>query len=138
MGRILLIVGGVFQVLIVALHVSMFFGISRAPDLPGDIRPLLHIFNAAVLTVVIFCAYVSFFQRRELIQTGLGRATCLFIGVFYLQRGLVEVVVRGIHPASLAPLCLIAALYFIAPFAPRHARGPETAETAFQAGATAK
>jgi len=138
MGRILLIVGGVFQALIVALHVWMFFNISSARDLPDAIKPLLHIFNAAVLATVIFCAYVSLFRRRELIETGLSRAICMFIGIFYLQRGLVEAVVRGVAPASLGVLCLIAALYLIAPFASRRTGRPAALETAFQAGASSK
>ena len=129
MGRILLIVGGVAQALVVALHVAMFFGISSAPDIPDAMRPSLYIFNAAVLAMVIFFAYVSFFRRSELLQTGLGRATCLFIGGFYLQRGLVEVWVRGVDPVSFGLLCLIAALYLVAPLTPRPAARPATAET---------
>ncbi len=120
-GSVLLLIGGVFQVLAAALHVVMFFGFARATDLPAAITPLLYIFNAAVLAVVLFFAYVSFFRRKELIQTGLGRVTCLFIGVFYLQRGLVEVAVVGVNPRSLGLLCLIAALYFLAPFTPQTA-----------------
>jgi hypothetical protein len=119
-GPALLFIGGVFQALAVALHVVMFFGISKSPEAT---RPLLYIFNGAVLATVIFFAYVSFFRRRELIQTGLGRATCLFIGVFYLQRGLVEVVASGLNPASLSLLCLVAALYVIAPFTPHPVGG---------------
>lgn len=127
LGSVLLLVGGVFQILAVAVHVFMFFGISKSPDMPGAIRPLLYIFNGAVLTVVLFFAYVSFFRRRELLQTALGRATCIFIGVFYLQRGLVEAVVSGVHPTSLSLFCLIAALYVLAPFTPHAVEGRPTA-----------
>jgi len=139
LGSILLLIGGVFQILVIALHVAMFFGIAKAPgaDLPAVIKPLLHIFNAAVTAVVLFFAYVSLFRRRELVQTGLGRATCLFIGVFYLQRGLVEVVVRGVSPTSLSLLCLIAAFYFLAPFIP-HPAANRTIEAAALEGTSAK
>jgi len=80
-----------------ALHVAMFLGFSRASDLPAAIIPLLYLFNAAVLATVLFFAYVSFFRRGDLLRTGLGRATCLFIGLFYIQRGLVEVLVSGVN-----------------------------------------
>ena len=53
--------------------------------------------------------------------------------VFYLQRGLVEVFVRGVDPVTLGLLCLVAALYFVAPFTPRPA-----AETASDAGVSVK
>jgi hypothetical membrane protein len=122
-ASILLLIGGVFQILAGALHVAMFFGISKAPasDLPAAIKPLLHIFNAAVLVTVLFFAYVSFFRRKDLIQTALGRAICLFIGVFYMQRALVEVAVRGVALTSLGLLSLIAVLYFLAVFTPHRA-----------------
>ncbi len=130
-GSILLFIGGVFQMLAVALHVVMFFGISRAPasELTAAIKPLLYIFNAAVLAMVLFFAYVSFFRRKELIQTGLGRATCLFIAIFYIQRALVEVAVRGVVSPFLGLLCLVAAFYLLPPFT-SHAAGGHAIEGA--------
>ena len=111
MRRILLSIGGVVQVLLAGLHVFMFFGMERAKGIPSGLKPLLHIFNAAVLTVVLFFAYVSFFQRRALAETPLGRAVCWFIALFYLQRGLTELVVSGLNPIMLGAMLAIAALY---------------------------
>jgi len=117
----LLVTGGIFQALVAIMHVGMFFGISKDPALPAATKPLLYIFNSAVLATVLFFTYASFFRRRELIQTGLGRATCLFIGAFYVQRGLVDAVVNAVNPVFLGLLCLVAAFYFLAPFSDQSA-----------------
>ncbi len=45
------------QVLIAAPHTAMFFGISKA-GMPDSFREIAQIFNAAVLTLVLFFAYV--------------------------------------------------------------------------------
>ena len=111
MATKLLIAAGVVQVLVTVLHVGIFFGIASSTELTEANKVMAHIFNAAVTVTVAFFAYVSLFRRRELLATGLGRATCLFMGVFYLQRGLVEVVVRGFNPVSFGLLVAIAALY---------------------------
>jgi len=120
--RALLTVGGVAQILAAALHVTMFFGLARTTEIPAALKPLLNIFNAAVLTAVLFFAYVSFFRRRELIETPLGRAVAWFVALFYLQRGLVEVLVSGLHPASLGVMLTIAALYAVSAAPSRSAR----------------
>ncbi len=56
----------------------------------GRGAPSIELIHAAVLTAVLFFAYVSFFRRRELIETVFGRAVGWFIAVFYVQRGLTE------------------------------------------------
>lgn len=126
--RILPTIAGVVQVPIIALHVAMFFGMAKATEIPVPLKPLLHIFNAAVLTTVIFFAYISLFRRRELLETPLGRAVCWFIAVFYLQRGLTEVVVSGFRPVTFGILLAVAALYAIAA-APPWPRRATTAAT---------
>ncbi len=113
MKRVLLIVGGVIQVLITALHVTMFFGLRAATQVPENLKPLLYIFNAAVTTLVVFVAYVSLFRRSELLSTPLGRGLCWFVAVFYLQRGLTRLVVRGLDPPDLAIMLAIAAIYAV-------------------------
>jgi len=125
--RVLLIIGGIVQVLIVALHVTMFFGLARTKEIPPGLKPTLYIFNAAVLTVVLFFAYVSFLWRRELIETVFGRAVGWFIAVFYVQRGLTEVLVSGLHPVSLGMMLAIAALYAVAAVPSRTPRAAEVA-----------
>jgi hypothetical protein len=114
MKPILLITGGVIQILITLLHVGLFFGISASAELSPNAKISSYIFNAAVTAVVLFFAYVSFFHRRDLIETRLGRALGFFIAVFYLQRGLVEVFLRGSAPLNLGLSLAIAALYVTA------------------------
>jgi hypothetical protein len=47
-------------------------------------------------------------------HTPFGRAVSLFIAVFYLQRGLVALYLRGFDPVTLALSLGIASLYIVA------------------------
>jgi hypothetical protein len=47
-------------------------------------------------------------------ETVFGRAVGGFAAVFYVQRGLTEVLVSGLHPVSLGMMLAIAALYAVA------------------------
>jgi hypothetical protein len=116
---ILLIIGGVIQVLIVALHIGIFYGIAVHSGLPANAQVTVHIFNAAVTVTVIFFAYVSLVRRNELIGTNLGRIVMWFIAVFYLQRGFVELFLRGFNPVNLGLSIIIAALYAVAAIPPK-------------------
>lgn len=120
MRSVLLVGGGVVQILVMVMHVGMFFGIAYSPELAQRVKETLYIFNATVAVTVAFLAYVSLFRRKDLLGTGLGRAVCLFIALVYVQRGLVEVVVRGFgDPIWLILFATIAALYVIAAWPPR-------------------
>jgi hypothetical protein len=110
----LLIVGGVVQILIFALHIGIFFGITSSAELGADAKVSVHIFNAAVTVTVMFFAYVSLLRRQDLLNTGFGRTVCWFIAVFYLQRGFVEAFLRGVDPVNLGLCLAIAALYIAA------------------------
>jgi hypothetical protein len=72
---------------------------------------------------VAFLAYVSLFKRKDLLGTGLGRVVCFFAALVYVQRGLVEVLVRGFgDPLWLILFGAIAALYVVAAWPPRPGR----------------
>ena len=111
MKKNLLFVGGIFQVLIILLHIGMFFGIASAAELAAYAKQSLIIFNASVLTAAAFATYVSLFHRSELIGTGIGRVICWFIAIFYLQRGLVELFIRGFDITSLIMTGVMTGIY---------------------------
>ncbi len=113
MKSILLTIGGVAQILILLLHVGIFYGIESTSELGASAKVTAHIFNAAVTTAVLFFAYVSLFRKQELQETVLGRIVCVFIATFYIQRGLVEVFLRGLDPLNLSLAVAIALLYVI-------------------------
>ena len=134
MGRILLLVGGLVQLLIVGVHVAMIFGI-QSSDMPQAVKQTAHLFNGCVLTMVLFFAYVSLLRRTDLLTTSLGRWTCAFMSVLYLQRGVVEVIVRSLDPAYFALFIGLALLYAIAPLPPGRAAGPDRVESAIDSSA---
>lgn len=125
MKRILLIVGGVMQLLLALLHAFMFRGIAALKIEPA-LKDTGQIFNAAVLTTVLFFAYVSFFEVRTLTGRRFGRIVLLFIAIFYLQRGLVELFLRGVQPLSLA-ICLGLALLYVLVMVPEKPRPAQPA-----------
>jgi hypothetical protein len=114
MRPILLVVGGVFQILIVLLHIGIFFGIASSATMPANDKISAYIFNAAVTVTVIFFGYVSLFRRKDLLNTKLGLIICLFISIFYLQRGVVELFLRGFEIFNLGLCIAIAAIYLVA------------------------
>ncbi len=116
MNRVLLIAGGVFQILFVAVHIAMFFGLAKANEVPQGVKPLMHIFNAAVLAVVLFFAYISLLRRRDLAETSMGRAVCWFIALFYLQRGVVAAIVQPFNPVDFGVMMAVATIYGLAAY----------------------
>lgn len=121
---VILLIGGIVQVLITILHITIFWGISSNSTLLPAVKITSHIFNAAVLTSVIFLAYVSLFRIKDLINTRIGNIICIFAAVFYLQRGFVELYLRGVNFSSLALSIIIAMLYII-PILPSKKKEPE-------------
>jgi hypothetical protein len=109
----LLLIGGIIQILVAALHIGIFFGVASS-ELAQDTKISIHIFNAAVFVTVIFFAYVSLFRKRDLISTSFGRIVSGFIAVFYLQRGLVELFLRGFDAVSITLCAIITVLYVTA------------------------
>jgi len=114
MKSIFLTIGGVFQILLVVLHIFIFFGIASSTELGTDTKVSSHIFNAAVTVTVMFFAYISLLRKQDLLNTGFGRIVCWFIAIFYLQRGFVEALLRGFDIVNLGLCLVIAALYIIA------------------------
>lgn len=118
---ILLLIGGIIQALLVALHLAMAFGIQGrtapeglAPETWANLKQSMHVFNATVLTAVLCFAYVSTFNRAELLSTSLGRTVCAFIALLYLQRVAVDTILRGFDPGFGLLLLGLVALYAFA------------------------
>lgn len=120
---VILLIGGIVQVLMVILHIAIFWGISSNSLLAPAAKITAHIFNAAVLTTVIFLAYVSLFRIKDLINSSIGNIICIFAAVFYLQRGFVELYLRGINFFNLSLSIGIAILYII-PILPSKKKEP--------------
>lgn len=78
MKPVLLVIGGIVQVALAAVHVAMFF----AP-LPASAKPTAYALNGCVTVVPLFFAYLCFFRRRELVETAMGRVLCWSIVLFY-------------------------------------------------------
>jgi hypothetical protein len=108
----LLAVGGVVQVLLAALHVTVSFGSSALSPLPENLRRSFHGFNAAVAVVVLGLAYLCLFRRKDLAETSIGRAICWFAALFHLQRAAVGLAWPGFDEPGLAWVLLALGLAY--------------------------
>ncbi len=63
------------QLLAAGLHVGIFFGISSSTAFAANVKETAYIFNATVLTTVLFTAYVPLGRQEEMLNSRLGRGT---------------------------------------------------------------
>lgn len=112
MNRWLLRVGGVWNAFFALFHGLSAYGIQRAPGLDPAVRALLQMLNAGVILVLVFAAFVSFARGRELLTTGIGRATSVLVALFYGVRAVEEIVLSpSFSPVIFGTCLLVAAVY---------------------------
>ncbi len=113
MNNILLITGGVLQTLLAIFHIYLGILIyGNDKNLSPEVQDLLQIFNSVTLVTIIFFAYVSFFHRKKIQDTKLGKAVLLLICSFYFIRGLIEPVMNEPNYFILFFGVVIGLLYF--------------------------
>ena len=110
----MLLIGGVFQILLGALHIYLSRQIQIAPGIrPGD-RALMQALNVGGMLMIFFFAYVSFFCRRELVSTQVGRAVLVLVCLFYFVRALESPLLFGFEPAIFV-VCIVVGLLYLVP-----------------------
>jgi hypothetical protein len=77
---------------------------------PGH-KGLLMVFNISFTIIVFFFAYVSFFCKRDLLYTRLGKSTLGLIALLYLLRGAEEGIFFKFSFVVLIPYVLVGAIY---------------------------
>lgn len=97
MSRVLLTVGGIVNVLFGLFHVFLGWQIQTVPALQPS-RGLLQALNVGGTLMILFLAYASLFQRREMLSTGLGRATQVLAILLYWTRAAEEFVLFSFTP----------------------------------------
>ncbi len=110
----LLVIGGGFNVLFGLLHIWLGWELYRAAHLSPDDRALVEMLNVGVALSIFFFAYASFFCRRDLLSTALGKATLVLILLFYLARAVEEVILAPAFSAAIFVACLLVAGVYLA------------------------
>jgi len=113
MVNTLLALGGVLNLVFGAYQVWLGRAIRASANLLPIDRGLLQIFNLGTTILVLFFAYVSFFHRRELVETGLGRTTLIFVFAFYLVRLIAQLLFLGFWLPVVVGCAVTAVVYLV-------------------------
>ena len=89
MNKILILIGGIQQILGLIFHM-LFWKLFRWPEdllcLSYDNRAGMQVLDLQLMLIFAFFAYVSFFKSNELLTTSIGRMIGWFIIIFYFAR----------------------------------------------------
>ena len=121
MSRMLLMIGGVINVLGVLFHLSFWSLFNWSADLSSLApinRGIMQTFNVQIIWVFVLFAYVSIFHWPDLLSTRLGRVVTISIALFYLIRVVNQVIFfeMGLVSIVVSVLCLGIAAIYLVPF----------------------
>jgi hypothetical protein len=108
------VIGGGLNVLFGLLHIWLGWEFHHATHLSPDYRALLEMFNVGETLVVFFFAYASFFCRKELLTTALGKSVLVLILLTYLSRAAEEVILSPVFSVVIFATCLLVAGVYLA------------------------
>jgi hypothetical protein len=114
MRQTLLVIGGGLNVLFGLLHIWLGWEFHHATHLSPDDRALMEMLNVGAILFVFFFAYASFFYRKELLSTALGKAVLALILLMYLSRAAEEVILSPVFSAVIFAVCLLVAGVYLA------------------------
>lgn len=122
MEKILLIIGGIFNVLLAIFHLLFwknprFNWKEQLPKMNSFNRALIQVANIMFIYVLLYFAGFSFFLSAQNPLDTLGKITILFIGGFYAVRTILQFPFFGISKISVVifVICLlITGCYFAA------------------------
>ena len=126
MSKRLLLIGGVMNGFFTVFHIWLGWHIQMLPGLLPDYKALMQMLNVGVVLIIAFAMFVSFFCRRDLLTTILGKTTLILIALFYATRAAEEIVVATSFSPMIFGVCLAVALIYVLAVAGA-ARKPEAA-----------
>jgi hypothetical protein len=111
MKKILLIIGGILNTTAGVFHIRMAWGIHLADSFSPGARSLMQALNAALIIVMFYFAYISFFQQRDLLSTKLGKTTLALVALVYLSRAVEEFILFEFSFIFFIPCVLLGGIY---------------------------
>jgi hypothetical protein len=122
MSKTLLNFGAVINLLFGAFHIWLVKIIqasdsfARAPEM----RPLMLVLNISTALLILLFAYASFFCKKDLLTTKLGKSILVLTALFYLLRAVEEIIFFKFSFVIFTPCTLIGAMYVAILFLPYH------------------
>jgi hypothetical protein len=112
MSRILLIIGGVLNLLLAAFHIFLGYKIYQIRDIAAGYRALMIMLNAGGTLFIVLFTVASLAFIQDMLTTRLGKLVTLFVALLYASRAIEEIIVSPKFSAFIFGICvLISAIY---------------------------
>ena len=99
MNKILLLIGGIINLVFSLLHLTLGKALNWSETLSCltlDNRATIYTLNIHLAFTCLVFAYLSLFHRKDMLTTGIGRAITAAIGLFYILRAVNQVIYNGL------------------------------------------
>ncbi len=120
MNKILLLIGGIINLLFSLLHLTLGKALNWSETLSCltlDNRATIYTLNIHLAFTCLVFAYLSLFHRKDMLTTGIGRAITAAIGLFYILRAASQVIYNGLSapgtPFGLILFLSVSLLYVV-------------------------
>jgi hypothetical protein len=97
--KALLVAGGIVNLIFAAFHIWLGWQIHQIAGVTAGVRALMEALNVAGTLFIIFFAHISLFHQSDLVSTGLGRASMVFVVLLYWSRAAEEFFLFRFNPA---------------------------------------
>ena len=113
MSKRLLLIGGVMNGFFTIFHIWLGWQIQMLPDLLPDYKALMQMLNVGVVLIIALATFVSFYCRRDLLTTDLGKTTMILIALFYGTRAAEEIILAPSFSPMIFGICLVVAMIYV-------------------------
>ena len=114
MSRILLIIGGVLNILLAAFHVFLGYQIYQIQNIAIFYRALMTMLNVGGTLFIVLFAVASLALTQEMLTTRLGKLVMVFVVLLYASRAFEEIVIAPYYSVYIFGICiLMSAIYFV-------------------------
>jgi hypothetical protein len=121
MNKILLLIGGIINLVFSLLHLALGKVLNWDETLSCltiDNRATVYTLNTHLAFTCLVFAYLSLFYRKDMLKAGIGRAVTAAIGLFWILRAVNQVVYIGLSAPDTpfwVILCLAVSLLYVLP-----------------------
>ena len=122
MNKILLLIGGIINLVFSLLHLTLGKALNWSETLSClslDNRATIYTLNIHLAFTCLVFAYLSLIHRKDILNTGIGRAVTAAIGLFYVLRAVNQVIYNGLSapgtPFGVILFLSISLLYVVPP-----------------------
>jgi hypothetical protein len=130
MNKILLLIGGIVNLLAAVMHLTLPKASNWKDTLSSlslDNAATMYTLNVHVGFTCLIFAYLTLMHRKEMLETNLGRAAMAGIALFWVLRAINQVLFYGLNAPNTGfwvIFCLIVSLLYVIPLFSKRAPTP--------------